>query len=84
MPGAAGIAVCVEPESVDALAWGIERALALPKNNTVAREYAERTLEKENVLRQFIADISPENSAQPEHAHTQHGSLNFDGNGDKS
>ncbi|AMO48149.1 colanic acid biosynthesis glycosyl transferase WcaI [Kosakonia oryzendophytica] len=79
-----GIAVCVEPESVDALAWGIERALALPKNNTVAREYAERTLEKENVLRQFIADISPENSAQPAHAHAQHGSLNFDGNGDKS
>ncbi|EGT5208308.1 TPA: colanic acid biosynthesis glycosyltransferase WcaI [Cronobacter sakazakii] len=52
-----GIAVCVEPESVDALAQGIESALALPKDNTVAREYAERTLEKENVLSQFIADI---------------------------
>lgn len=52
-----GIAVCVEPESVDALAEGIVSALALPKDNTVAREYAERTLEKENVLSQFIADI---------------------------
>ncbi|MDT9046922.1 colanic acid biosynthesis glycosyltransferase WcaI, partial [Escherichia coli] len=35
-----GIAVCVEPESVDALAQGIESALALSKDNTVAREYA--------------------------------------------
>lgn len=52
-----GIAVCVEPESVPALVTGIEQALAMPKENTVAREYAERTLEKENVLSQFIADI---------------------------
>ncbi|WP_276641979.1 colanic acid biosynthesis fucosyltransferase WcaI [Siccibacter turicensis] len=52
-----GIAVCVEPESVDALAAGILQALAMPEENTVAREYAERTLEKENVLSQFIADI---------------------------
>ena len=52
-----GIAVCVEPESPDALARGIEDALAQPKDNTVAREYAERTLEKDNVLSQFLADI---------------------------
>ncbi|MDA8479637.1 colanic acid biosynthesis fucosyltransferase WcaI [Citrobacter sp. Awk 4] len=52
-----GIAVCVEPESVDALVNGITQALAMPENNTVARDYAERTLDKENVLRQFIADI---------------------------
>ncbi|WP_318363986.1 colanic acid biosynthesis fucosyltransferase WcaI [Enterobacter sp.] len=52
-----GIAVCVEPESVDALIDGIDQALLMPKFNTVAREYAERTLEKENVLSQFIADI---------------------------
>ena len=52
-----GIAVCVEPESVDALIDGIGQALLMPKSNTVAREYAERTLEKENVLSQFIADI---------------------------
>ncbi|MCT4702575.1 colanic acid biosynthesis fucosyltransferase WcaI [Enterobacteriaceae bacterium H20N1] len=55
-----GIAVCVEPESADALAVGIERCLQLPAHNTVAREYAERTLEKENVLSQFIAAISPQ------------------------
>ncbi|AKE59080.1 colanic acid biosynthesis fucosyltransferase WcaI [Citrobacter farmeri] len=55
----AGIAVCVEPESVDALVAGVAMALAMPKNNTVAREYAERTLDKENVLRQFMNDISP-------------------------
>lgn len=52
-----GIAVCVEPESTPALVQGIEACLGLPKFNTVAREYAERTLEKENVLSQFIADI---------------------------
>lgn len=52
-----GIAVCVEPESTDALVDGISQALAMPKNNMTAREYAERSLNKENVLRQFIADI---------------------------
>ena len=36
---------------------GIEQALTMPKENTVARDYAERTIEKENVLSQFIADI---------------------------
>ncbi|SUH02987.1 glycosyltransferase [Salmonella enterica subsp. enterica] len=41
-----GIAVCVEPESTDALVNGISQALAMPKNNTTAREYAERTLNK--------------------------------------
>lgn len=53
-----GIAVCVEPESSDALAEGIDRCLLLPADNTTAREYAERTLEKENVLSQFIAALS--------------------------
>ncbi|MEL2239493.1 colanic acid biosynthesis fucosyltransferase WcaI [Leclercia adecarboxylata] len=52
-----GIAVCVEPESVPALVSGIEQALSMPKENAIARDYAERTLEKENVLNQFIADI---------------------------
>ncbi len=52
-----GIAVCVEPESVSALVGGIEQALNMPKENAIARDYAERTLEKENVLNQFIADI---------------------------
>ena len=43
--------------AVEALVAGIRHALLLPKPNTVAREYAERTLDKENVLRQFINDI---------------------------
>lgn len=51
-----GIAVCVEPESTDALVNGLASARHA-ENNTTAREYAERTLNKENVLRQFIADI---------------------------
>jgi colanic acid biosynthesis glycosyl transferase WcaI len=53
-----GIAVCVEPESVPALVDGIEQALAMPHHNLIAGEYAERTLEKTSVLKQFIADIS--------------------------
>lgn len=42
---------------MNALVGGIQQALTMPKVNTVAREYAERTLDKENVLSQFIADI---------------------------
>ncbi|ALR77318.1 colanic acid biosynthesis fucosyltransferase WcaI [[Enterobacter] lignolyticus] len=52
-----GIAVCVAPESVPALVAGIDAALALPRENRLAREYARSTLEKESVLKQFIADI---------------------------
>ncbi|MFU0854322.1 hypothetical protein ACM26X_19775, partial [Kluyvera cryocrescens] len=52
-----GIAVCVTPESVPALVEGIEQALMMPKQNAVARDWAERALDKEHVLNQFIADI---------------------------
>ncbi|MGL5239651.1 MAG: colanic acid biosynthesis fucosyltransferase WcaI [Kluyvera ascorbata] len=52
-----GIAVCVIPESVPSLVDGIEQALMMPKLNTVARAWAERSLDKEHVLNQFIADI---------------------------
>lgn len=52
-----GIAVCVTPESVPSLVEGIEQALSMPKRNVVARAWAERSLEKEHVLNQFIADI---------------------------
>lgn len=52
-----GIAVCVTPESVPSLVDGIEQALTMPKRNTVARAWAERSLDKEHVLNQFIADI---------------------------
>lgn len=52
-----GIAVCVTPESVPSLVEGIEQALTMPKRNVVARAWAERSLDKEHVLNQFIADI---------------------------
>lgn len=52
-----GIAVCVTPESVPSLVEGIEQALKMPKRNAVARAWAERSLDKEHVLNQFIADI---------------------------
>lgn len=52
-----GIAVCVTPESVPSLVAGIEQALTMPKRNVVARAWAERSLDKEHVLNQFIADI---------------------------
>ena len=52
-----GLAVCVTPESVPALVEGIEQALMMPKQNAVARDWAERALDKEHVLNQFIADI---------------------------
>ena len=52
-----GIAVCVTPESVPSLVDGIKQALTMPKRNTVARAWAERSLDKEHVLNQFIADI---------------------------
>ena len=52
-----GIAVCVTPESVPSLLEGIERALMMPKQNVIARDWAERTLDKEHVLKQFMTDI---------------------------
>jgi len=52
-----GIAVCVTPESVPALVEGITQALMMPKHNVIARAWAERALDKEHVLNQFIADI---------------------------
>jgi colanic acid biosynthesis glycosyl transferase WcaI len=81
-----GIAVCVEPESVPALTAGIEQALLMPKTNAVAREYAERTLEKESVLTQFMTDISRRDPAVSagQAAHAQDERLNYEGNGDKS
>ena len=58
----------------------------MPKTNTVAREYAERTLEKESVLTQFMTDISRRDPAVSagQAAHAQDERLNYEGNGDKS
>ncbi|PHR17370.1 MAG: colanic acid biosynthesis glycosyltransferase WcaI [Sphingopyxis sp.] len=55
-----GIAVCVEPESVDALIAGIEEAFALPEFNQPARRYAEEYLAKDRILQRFIAEVTPD------------------------
>lgn len=52
-----GIAVLVEPESVNALIEGIEHALALPEHNAVATDYAREFLDKDRILDRFLADI---------------------------
>ncbi|VYU74593.1 colanic acid biosynthesis fucosyltransferase WcaI [Metakosakonia massiliensis] len=79
-----GIAVCVEPESVAALTSGIAQALLMPKNNAVAREYAERMLDKESVLTQFMADISRSDPTGAAPVTSASERLNYEGNGDKS
>jgi len=48
------IAVCVEPEQVNALVTGIIEAMQLPAENSAAKVYARENLAKENVLQSFI------------------------------
>ena len=52
-----GIALVVEPESIDALVWGIERALIMPRPNNIAKNYAKEFLDKEQVLSKFFQNI---------------------------
>lgn len=52
-----GIAVCVEPESVDALYNGIRQCLDLPVKNLIAQKYANDTLDIQSVLSKFLSDI---------------------------
>lgn len=52
-----GIAVCVEPESVDALVEGIERSMAVLGKNSVASSYAGEYLDKDRILARFFAEI---------------------------
>jgi colanic acid biosynthesis glycosyl transferase WcaI len=53
----AGIAVRVEPESVDALIAGIEKALVMPKKNAIATGYAQEFLDKDKILTRFLAEV---------------------------
>lgn len=53
-----GIAVCIEPESVEALLYGIDQALAMPAKNRVAQTYASEFLDKERILQRFIQEVS--------------------------
>lgn len=52
-----GIAVRVDPESVESLIQGIQQALEFPDSNEIAQAYAEQVFDKEQVLNKFIADI---------------------------
>lgn len=53
----AGIAVRVDPESVEALIDGIERALAMPGKNTIATGYAQEFLDKDKILTRFLKEV---------------------------
>lgn len=53
-----GIAICVEPESVDALTEGVLAALAMPVRNTVAQQYAMQYLDKDTILQRFMQDVA--------------------------
>jgi colanic acid biosynthesis glycosyl transferase WcaI len=53
-----GIAVLVEPESIDSLLNGIVKALTLPAYNSLAQSYARNFLDKNAILIDFISNIS--------------------------
>ena len=52
-----GIAVLAEPQSIDSLISSIGRALSLPRLNIVALEYAEKNLDKNQILGCFNAEL---------------------------
>ena len=53
-----GLAIRVEPESIDALTQGIRKALASGPMNAIAKAYANRYLDKDTVLLRFKKEIS--------------------------
>jgi len=52
-----GIAICVTPESAEAIVKGVYAALALPGHNEVAAAYAAEHLDKDRILSRFEMDI---------------------------
>lgn len=52
-----GIAVCVDPESPGHLVQGIQKALAMSSPNPVAQDYAQRFLDKAEILTKFERDL---------------------------
>ena len=52
-----GIALIVEPESVDALVLGIKKLLTMPRPNFIAQNYAQEFLGKEKILSEFFKKI---------------------------
>jgi len=53
-----GISVLVDPDSVSALEAGIVQALAMPRPNAVAREYAQTYLDQDLILKQFLKNLT--------------------------
>ena len=51
------IAVLVEPESVEALTTGIDRALSMPIPNQIAQRYAKDFLDKDLILNRFVKEV---------------------------
>jgi len=51
------IAVLVEPECVESLVVGIDRALLMPKTNQIAQKYAKNFLDKDIILSRFIKEV---------------------------
>lgn len=52
-----GVAELVEPENVDALIVGIERALSMPVPNRVAMKYARENIDTDKVLNSFEQEL---------------------------
>jgi len=52
-----GIACCVEPESPSALVAGIKEVLLMPSPNSVALNYAEEHLAKNEILSRFLENF---------------------------
>lgn len=52
-----GIAIVVEPESVNALIGGIEQGLSMTRPNSIAQTYAQKFLDKEEVLSRFFTEF---------------------------
>ena len=51
------VAVLVEPESVESLIAGIDRALSMPIPNQIAQKYAKDFLDKDMILSRFIKEV---------------------------
>jgi colanic acid biosynthesis glycosyl transferase WcaI len=59
-----GIATLVDPESVTALQDGILATLAMPVPNSVAKQYAKKHLDVDEILRRFMTDITQGNTSE--------------------
>lgn len=53
-----GIAIRIEPESVEALIHGIQDALEMPARNAQAQAYANEYLNKERILQRFLDKLN--------------------------